>query len=172
MSDPGAAANPDPTAQSGGQTTPGWYPDPTNGQLRWWDGSQWGQFAEQGGATPAPAAAGSGSSSASSAAMAHYLAAGIEFLTCGYGGWIGPLIMYLGAGKTDPFVKDQAAEALNFQLMVLFAAIISGVLTIVLIGLVLLPIIWLIGVIMPVIGGMAASRGEAYRYPFNLRMVK
>ncbi len=172
MSDPAASGNPDPTAAEGGQTAPGWYPDPTNGQLRWWDGSQWGQFAEQAGGVPAAAAGATGSSSASSAAMAHYLGGGIQFLSCGYGGWIGPLIIYLTSGKTDPFVKEQSAEALNFQLMVLIGTIVSSVLALVLIGFLFWAVIWLVGTIIPIMGGMAASRGEAYRYPFNLRMVK
>jgi len=173
MTDPSASGS-DPAA-AGGQTAPGWYPDPTNGQLRWWDGAQWGQFAEQqqagGVPAPAPAAAG-GTNPTSSASMAHYLGAGLCFLTCGGLGWLGPLIIYLGQGKTDPYVKDQSAEALNFQLMVLIGTIVSYVLMFVLIGFATIFIVWLIGCILPLMAGGAAGRGEAYRYPFNLRMVK
>lgn len=169
MTDPSASGSSDPAA-AGGQTAPGWYPDPTNGQLRWWDGTQWGQF-QQAGGVPA-AAPMSSSSSASSAAMAHYLGGGIQFLSCGYGGWIGPLIILLTTGKTDPYVKEQSTEALNFQLMVLIGSIISSVLAIVLVGFITWGIIWLIGTILPIMAGVACGRGESYRYPFNLRMVK
>ncbi len=160
-------------ATGGGQTQPGWYPDPTNGQLRWWDGTQWGQFQQAGGA-PAPvpgAPVDAGASATSSAAMAHYLGAGFLLLTC-YLGWVGPLIIYMGQGQRDAFVKDQAAEALNFQLTVLIALIVSSFLAIVIIGFVLLPIIYLGGVIIGFLGGQAASKGQAYRYPFSIKFVK
>jgi len=157
------------TGAGGGQTQPGWYPDPTNGQLRWWDGTQWGQF--QSGGAPAPVmGVGGSSTSASQAGMAHYLGAGLLFLTC-WLGWVGPLIISMGQGANDPFVKDQATEALNFQITIAIAAIISSVLIFVLIGFVLLPLIWLGGVILGFMGGQAASRGEAYRYPFAIRLV-
>jgi len=26
---------------------PGWYPDPSNGAMRWWDGVRWGIYAQQ-----------------------------------------------------------------------------------------------------------------------------
>jgi hypothetical protein len=29
------------------QVPAGWYPDPTNGQQRWWDGQAWGAYAPQ-----------------------------------------------------------------------------------------------------------------------------
>ncbi len=173
MTDPSASGS-DPAA-AGGQTAPGWYPDPTNGQLRWWDGAQWGQFAEQqqaGGVPAAAPAAMGGGSSTSSASTAHYLGAGLCFISCAGLGWLGPLIILLGQGKTDPYVKDQATEALNFQLMILIGAIVSGVLAVVLIGFVTLALLWLVGTILPIMAGAAAGRGEAYRYPFNLRMVK
>jgi uncharacterized Tic20 family protein len=161
------------SATGGDQTQPGWYPDPTNGQLRWWDGTQWGQFQQAGGA-PAPMPGqplDAGASSASSAAMAHYLGAGLLLFTC-YLAWVGPLIIMMGQGQRDAFVKDQATEALNFQLTILIGMIISSVLTVVLIGLALLPILWLVGIVFGFLGGQAAGKGQAYRYPFSIRMVK
>ena len=157
-----------------GQTQPGWYPDPTNGQLRWWDGSQWGQFQQADGSPVPMAAAMPGSaSSASQAGMAHYLGAGLLFISCGMLGWLGPLIIYLGQNaKSDPFVHDQAMEALNFQITIVGALVVCGVLSVVIIGAVVYPFIWLAGVIFGVIGGAAASKGEAYRYPFSVKLIK
>ena len=164
----------DPTQpQAAGQTQPGWYPDPTNNQLRWWDGQAWGAYQE--GAVPAaaPMAAAGGVTDPKQTAMwAHYSGAGVLFLTCGSAGWLGPLIIYLTSGAKDPFVKDQAAEALNFQITIAIALIVSAILMIVLIGFVLYPVAWLIGCIFGVIGGGAANRGEWYRYPFSLKLVK
>ena len=162
-------SNPQGSATGGGQTQPGWYPDPSNGQLRWWDGSQWGQF--QSGGAPAPMGGGAPTNTSwSQAAMAHYLGAGLLLITC-WLGWVGPLIISMGQGANDPFVKDQATEALNFQITIAIAAIISSILVIVVIGLALLPIVWLAGVILGFVGGQAAAKGETYRYPFAIRLI-
>ena len=77
------------------------------------------------------------------------------FLTCGSAGWLGPLIIYLTSGPKDPFVKDQAAEALNFQITIAIGLVVSAMLMIVLIGFVVYPIVWLVGVIF---GVSAAAR--------------
>lgn len=165
----------DPT-QPAGEAQPGWYPDPTNGQLRWWDGQTWGQF--QASATPAPGPAGAPgaptgtvSNPTQMAMWAHYSGAILLAVTC-WLGWVGPLVILMTNGQNDAFVKDQATEALNFQITIAAAAVISSVLVFVVIGFVLLPVVWLAGIIFGVLGGMAASRGESYRYPLSVRLVK
>ncbi|MEZ5141465.1 MAG: DUF4870 domain-containing protein [Acidimicrobiales bacterium] len=170
-SDAGAAAS---GGASAGQVAPGWYPDPTNGQLRWWDGAQWGQFAQQpaaasgapGYGAPAPGyqPAPSTQNPATMAMLAHLL--GLLF------GFVGPLIIYLTAGNQDPFVKDQSAEALNFQLTILIAMLVSFVLVFVLIGFVLIFVVIVVNWIFCIMAAMAANRGQWYRYPVNLRMVR
>jgi uncharacterized Tic20 family protein len=69
------------------------------------------------------------------------------------------------------FVADQARESLNFQISLLIYALISGVLVVVLIGLLLLPIIWVVGVILTIIASVKAANGEAYRYPLTIRLI-
>jgi uncharacterized Tic20 family protein len=121
---------------------------------------------------PAPVSAPlGGSDPKSQAAMSHYLGAGLLFLT-GCLGFVGPMVIMGGAGKNDPFIRDQAVEATNFQLTILIAWIVSFVLVFVVIGFVLLPLVYLAGIIFPIMGGMAASRGEWYRYPFSIKFVK
>jgi len=84
---------------------------------------------------------------------------------------IGPLIIMLVFGARSTFVRKQAAEALNFQIVIAIGLIISLILTVVVIGAILLPIIVIVGVIFMILGGVAANKGVEYRYPFNLRMV-
>lgn len=154
-----------------GQMQPGWYPDPGSGQLRWWDGSQWGQFQQAGGA-PAPVGATlGGPDPKSQAAMAHFLGAGLLFVT-GCFGFVGPMIIMSGQGKSDPYIRDQAVEATNFQLTILIGMIVSSILMIVVIGFLLVPLVYLAGLIFGVMGGLAAQRGEWYRYPFSIKFVK
>jgi len=81
---------------------------------------------------------------------------------------IAPLIIWMIKKDSSAFIEDQAKEALNFQLSALIAILVCSVTCI---GAVLLPVIVVGGVIYGVIGGMAANRGEVYRYPYTFRMV-
>ncbi len=85
---------------------------------------------------------------------------------------IGPLIIMLVFGPRSPFVKKQSTEALNFQITLAIALVICVVLTVVVIGAILLPIVWIVGIIFMVLGGIKAYAGDDYRYPFALRLVK
>ena len=85
---------------------------------------------------------------------------------------IGPLIIMLVFGPRSAFTRRQAVEALNWQILVLIGVVISSVLTMVIIGAILLPIVIIVGIVFMVIGGIKANNGEEYRYPFNWRIVK
>ena len=88
-----------------------------------------------------------------------------------FGSLLGPLVVWLVKKDTMPFVADQGKEALNFNITVAIAAIVSGILTLVLIGFLLLAVVavgWLVLTILATIG---ANKGVAYRYPFTLRLI-
>jgi uncharacterized Tic20 family protein len=172
----------DPTQSS--QATPGWYPDPTNGQLRWWDGQQWGQYAEGQAQAQAPVAQPYAATQLSpedarnQAALAHLLGGLIGFLFIMFG-WVGPLIIMLGAGAKDPYVKDQSTEAVNFGITVALGYIaifvVGGILAIIIIGLflfLLIPVLWICTLVFGIVGYNASKRGEYYRYPICLRLIK
>jgi uncharacterized Tic20 family protein len=153
---------------------PGWYPDPSNGQQRWWDGAQWGTY---GAPPPGPANAYGNppqgfaghvdpatASSRSSAALAHYL---------GLLGFLGPLIIMLTSGERDPYVRVHSVEALNFHITAIIGWLIVGVVNAITCGLAF-PLVF--AVVIPVIyfgiqAGSAASRGEWYRYTWTIRLV-
>ncbi len=86
-------------------------------------------------------------------------------------GFLGPLVIYLINGDKDPYVRHHASEALNFHLTMLIAFIVSAVLLVVLIGIVLLPIVAIMSLVFSILGTIAASKGEWYRYPISIRMV-
>jgi len=86
-------------------------------------------------------------------------------------GFVGPLIVYLTA-KDKPFAYLQSKEALNFQITVLIGWIAAGILSFVGIGFLLYGAIWVINLIFCIMAAMAASKGEDYKYPFALRLVK
>lgn len=88
--------------------------------------------------------------------------------------FIGPLIIWL-VNKDDSskaFVNDQAKEALNFQITITIAMLICFVLMIVIIGGLLAPLVGILNLVFCIIAAVKANNGEAYRYPFALRLVK
>lgn len=85
---------------------------------------------------------------------------------------LGPLVVWLMKKDTMPFVADQGKEALNFNITVLIAMIIGGILTLVLIGLLVMAVVGLAWLVLTIMAALAANKGETYRYPFTLRLVK
>ncbi len=87
-------------------------------------------------------------------------------------GFIPALVIMLTSGTKSARVRAQAVEALNFQITLLIASLIAGVLTLVLIGLLLLPIVMLAGLVFPILAAIKVSNGQDYTYPLALRLVK
>jgi uncharacterized Tic20 family protein len=85
---------------------------------------------------------------------------------------IGPLAVWLWRKDQYPFVDDQGKEALNFQISMTIYGIVAGILTLILIGWLLLAVLWIANIILVVIAASRADHGEAYRYPFNLRLIR
>lgn len=76
---------------------------------------------------------------------------------------IGPLIVYLIT--EDQFVKENARNALNWQIMFTVYMTISALLIIVLIGFALIMVLPLLDIVFCVIAAIKASEGEAWTYP-------
>ncbi len=113
-------------------------------------------------------------------AMAAHLSALIAFV--GIPSLIGPMVVWLAKKDSDAYVTAHSVDALNFNISVLIYTIVGsialGVIGIVTFGIGLLLaipvviialIVWLVLVIQ---GGMAASRGEQFRYPITIDFVK
>ncbi|TBR07998.1 MAG: DUF4870 domain-containing protein [Lysobacter sp.] len=102
--------------------------------------------------------------------MAGHLSA-LVGLVVPLGNVIGPLVVWQMKKDTMPFAADQAKEALNFNITAALAALVAAILMVVLIGFLLMPIIVLAWLILTIMAGIAASKGENYRYPFALRLI-
>lgn len=81
------------------------------------------------------------------------------------------LIGYLVLKDRGPFIKAHAAAALNFQITLLIAYVVSGVLTLVLVGFLLLPAVWVLSVVFSILAALAANKGEYYTYPLTIRFI-
>ena len=89
-----------------------------------------------------------------------------------FGSIIGPLVIWLTKGKEMEFVGTEAKEALNFQITMLIAFLICWVLVFVLIGFLLMALVAIADLILVIMAAVSASKGQPYRYPFALRLVK
>lgn len=89
-----------------------------------------------------------------------------------FGSVIGPLVVWLMKKDEMPFVNSQGKEALNFQITMVIAALISIVLIFVIIGIFLLWAVAIIDLIFIIVAAIQASKGVDYRYPLSLRLIK
>lgn len=101
-----------------------------------------------------------------------HLSALLGILANGVGFVIAPLVFWLLKRDNDPFLDEQGMEAVNFQLTMLIAVIVSAFLIVLVIGLVLLPIVLLMMTVLPIIAAIRVRDGEDYRYPFTIRFIK
>ena len=87
-------------------------------------------------------------------------------------GFIAPLVIYLIKKEESSFVTAHAKESLNFQITVLILLIISGVLMIILIGILLIWALSIANLVLVIVATIKASENKMYRYPFNFRLIK
>ena len=113
-----------------------------------------------------------------------------------FGGILGPLpalIIFLVFKDRGAFTKQESKEALNWGITWVAAAVVLGVLNLIVgailwsslsfgsigtyltITRILLFISWIpyiLNVVFSIIGGMKVNSGSAYRYPFAIRLIK
>jgi hypothetical protein len=87
-------------------------------------------------------------------------------------GFLCPLIVLLVKGNESPYVRYHAVESLNFQITAAILTVVFAILIFVVIGIFLLITLGIVYVVFVIMATVAASRGELYRYPVSLRLVK
>jgi uncharacterized Tic20 family protein len=94
-------------------------------------------------------------------------------------GWIVTLILFIINKDKSPFLRHHGAQSLNLLIIGVIAGfgigLIGGILSIVGIGLLillLLPVLSIYMIVIEIIAGMAANRGEGYRIPMTPNWVK
>ena len=110
--------------------------------------------------------------------MIVHLSALAAYVLPAFGAIIGPLVAWLVLKKRSSYADDQGKEALNFNISLLIYGAAAGLFSIVTFGLGAL-IVWPVWVLLPIVqvvfivlATIAANKGEVYRYPLTMRLVK
>jgi uncharacterized Tic20 family protein len=90
-----------------------------------------------------------------------------------FGNVIGPLVVWLIKKDTMPLVDRHGKEALNFQITVVIAMLVSIALMFVLIGFLLVFVVGIGALVLTIMAAVKISNGQLdYRYPFAIRLIK
>ena len=105
-------------------------------------------------------------------AMIAHLAGFLGYFLPLIGNVIGPLIVWQLKKDMHPYVDQQGKEALNFQITILLAGLICGLLMVIGIGFLLIGVVAVAAIVLIIIAAIKANEGAPYRYPFCLRLIK
>jgi uncharacterized Tic20 family protein len=129
-------------------------------------------------------------------AMWSHFGGAISFLAL-FTGWLAilaiipALVFYLTFGKRGERVRQEAKEALNFQITMVGAMIVWAIVAAVIYAILFVPLVlgggWFIlgiilalvgwalvvlDVVFSIVGGVRVNAGGSYRYPFAIRFIK
>lgn len=110
------------------------------------------------------------------AILAHLSPVIAMVISVGWLSFLGPLIVWLVWRDRGPLVRNAAASAFNFNITVWIANVAGWIcfFTVILIPLAIVLWIgaWVAQVVLSIIGAVRASRGEVYRYPFQVPILR
>ncbi len=86
--------------------------------------------------------------------------------------FIGPLIIWLLKRDESEFVDYHGKEYLNFVISYSIYLLVSSILTIVLIGFILAPVVTILSFIFTIIAAVKSYGGETYQIPLVIRFIK
>ena len=84
---------------------------------------------------------------------------------------LGPLVLWLIRKDRSPFDDDHGREVINFGISFMLWGLLAGISILVGIGIILLPILWIVVIVNNIRGAIAASSGEYFRYPMTIRFL-
>jgi uncharacterized Tic20 family protein len=160
---PGGYPPPPGAPQSGGYPAPGGYDQ--SQQPVGYPPPPGGQYGHPGGYGASSAYTGQPNQDERSTAVLTHIGGALTT-------WIIPLIIFATKKDESPFNRDQAVQALNFQLPLIIGYIISGILSIFLIGALIGLGIFIYSLVHAIKGASAVKQGEWYRYPYSANWVR
>jgi uncharacterized Tic20 family protein len=96
----------------------------------------------------------------------------LSHLLCFIVGILAPLIIWLLKKDESFFVAEHAKESLNFQISIMIYSFVTTLLCFAIIGFFILPVLAVFVIVVLIMATIKASKGEGYRYPLTIRLVK
>ena len=161
---------PPPYGQTAGQPPYGGHPQPGGGGYPQAGSGAYPPAGHQGGP------AGTNQDERTMATIAHLSTIAALILSAGWLSFVGPLIIWAIYKDRSPLVRQAAAGSFNFNLGLWVMNVVAWIL---LFTLVLAPVavvlfvlanVWL--VVWHLLAAYRASQGRAYRYPFQIRVLR
>tara|TARA_R110001606_G_scaffold29784_2_gene92714 strand:+ start:861 stop:1184 length:324 start_codon:yes stop_codon:yes gene_type:complete len=87
-------------------------------------------------------------------------------------GFIPALVGYLVLKDRGPFVQAHTRTALNFQITMAIAYVISLFLMLILIGYLTIIAVGILVLVFSIMGAVAANNGQAFKYPLTIEFIK
>lgn len=81
------------------------------------------------------------------------------------------LAVYL-VKQEDPYLLEHAKESLNWSITALIGYAVGIVLTIILVGVLVIAVVCILNLVFCIMGAVAASKGEPFRVPWAIRLIK
>lgn len=109
------------------------------------------------------------------AMLAHLSSAIAWVLSAGWLNFVGPLIVWVLYKDRSRFVRNASAGAFNFTLSMTIVGIVGWILTItVIFAIIGIPLILISGIgaiVLGIVGAVKTWNGEAYTYPWQLKVL-
>ena len=87
-------------------------------------------------------------------------------------GLVVPIVIWQLKKSDMPEIDVHGKIAMNWIISAIIYAVICVILSFVLIGIPLLIVLGIVCVVFPIIGGIKANNGEAWKYPLSIRFLK
>ncbi len=81
---------------------------------------------------------------------------------------LAPLVLWLVRRQESVFDDDHGREIINFVLSFLLWHLVAGITVV---GLIFLPVLWVVAIVSCIRGAIAAGNGEYFRYPMTIRFL-
>lgn len=86
-------------------------------------------------------------------------------------GYVVPVVLWQ-VNKQDPTIDAHGKSVANWLVSSLIYAVVSGILTCVVIGVIPLIGVIILNIVYPIVGAVRASRGELWPYPLSIKIFK
>lgn len=87
-------------------------------------------------------------------------------------GLAAPILIWLMMKQQYPGLDAHGKNAVNWMLSDLLYLFAAGLLVLVGIGLLLLPVVLILGIVFPIVAAVKASQGIAWKYPLTIEFLK